>query len=133
MPVSSASHASFASTAASACAALVVFASAIAAPVHAQNAPQGASNQREQLSKNEQNEQNEQPAPGQRTERIALEDAGSRVQELRVGGQTQSITVSPKGADLPAYEVQPTTARQRQHNDGEGQTTGTRVWNVLKF
>ena len=32
----------------------------------------------------------------QRVERIRIEDGGSRVDEVRVGGQTQSITVQPK-------------------------------------
>ena len=50
----------------------------------------------------------------QRTERIQIEDAGSRVDELRVGGQTQNISVQPKTGNLPAYEVQsPDGARSR--------------------
>ena len=36
----------------------------------------------------------------QRIERIREEDAGSRVDELRVGGQTQSINVQPKVLSL---------------------------------
>lgn len=94
-----------------------------------QNTQEPLPTEREQLSNNEQ----KNPQSGQRTERIALEDAGSRVSELRVGGQTQTISVQPKGTPLPAYEVQPTGARQRSHSDGEGNTTGARVWNVLKF
>lgn len=53
----------------------------------------------------------------QKVERITHEDAGSRIDELRYGGQTQSIVVQPK-ANVPAYEIQP---------------GGQRVWNVLKF
>ncbi|MGE0332838.1 MAG: hypothetical protein AB7P37_19340 [Ramlibacter sp.] len=53
----------------------------------------------------------------QRIERVRIEDAGSRVDELRYGGESQSITVQPK-ADVPEYQVQ---------------RDGTRVWNVLKF
>ena len=41
-----------------------------------------------------------------RTERIHIEDAGSSIDELRVGGETRSITVQPKG-DRPSYQVQP--------------------------
>jgi hypothetical protein len=50
-----------------------------------QNANQGNTDGREQLSKQE------QPANrlNQRTERIRVEDGGSRIDELRVGGQTQ--------------------------------------------
>lgn len=53
----------------------------------------------------------------QRIERVRIEDAATRVDELRYGGETQSITVQPK-TDLPEYQVQ---------------RDGTRVWNVLKF
>ena len=53
----------------------------------------------------------------QRIERVRIEDSGARVDELRYGGETQSITVQPK-ADLPEYQVQ---------------RDGSRVWNVFKF
>ena len=61
--------------------------------------------------------------------------AGSRVNELRIGGRTQSISVQPKTGNLPSYEVQsPDGARSRSgsHNGAET-TTAPRVWNVLKF
>lgn len=53
-----------------------------------------------------------------RTERIRIEDAGSRIDELRVGGETRSIDVQPKG-DMPAYQVAP--------------TSGERSWKILGF
>jgi len=62
----------------------------------------------------------------QSIERIRFEDGGSRIDELRVGGQTQSIVVQPKG-DLPAYEVRPPDAR------GTSAQSGARVWNFLRF
>ena len=71
----------------------------------------------------------------QRIEHIRVEDAGSRVDETRVGGQTQSITVQPKVGSMPEYEVQSNdgarAARNRDSNSGD--TTGTRVWKFLKF
>ena len=71
----------------------------------------------------------------QRIEHIRVEDAGSRVDETRVGGQTQSITVQPKVGSMPEYEVQSNdgarAARNRDSNSGD--TTGTRVWNFIKF
>ena len=71
--------------------------------------------------------------PEQRTQRIHVEDGGSRVDELRIGGQTQSITVQPKVGDVPAYEVQPSDGvRNRPRNGGET-NTGTRVWNLKQF
>ena len=68
----------------------------------------------------------------QRVERIRVEDEGSRVDEVRVGGQTQSITVTPKVGDMPAYEVQPSEG-VRNRSRSSSDTTGPRVWNMLKF
>ncbi|MDO8249927.1 MAG: hypothetical protein Q7T78_09475 [Rhodoferax sp.] len=53
-----------------------------------------------------------------RTERIHLEDKGSRIDELRIGGETKSIDVQPKGG-MPAYQVQP--------------ASGERSWKILGF
>lgn len=71
----------------------------------------------------------------QRIEHIRVEDAGSRVDETRVGGQTQSITVQPKVGTMPEYEVQSNDGARaaRSRNNNSGDTTGTRVWNFLKF
>ena len=96
-----------------------------------QNAPQGTPDNREAL-------QNPEQVTGrgtQRTERIQIEDAGSRVDELRVGGQTQTISVQPKAGNMPSYEVQsPDGARSRAGSQSGAETnTGPRVWNVLKF
>lgn len=73
--------------------------------------------------------------PQKATERIRTEDAGSRIDEVRVGGETQSITVQPKtGTDVPAYEVRPSNSTQGSApGSASGGTTGSRVWNVLKF
>ena len=79
------------------------------------------------------------PTPAARGEqviqRIRTEDAGSRIDEVRVGGQTQSITVQPKiGVNVPSYEVKPSdTANGAAPSTSKGDTTGSRVWNVLKF
>ena len=81
-----------------------------------ENTSQPAPDKGEQLSQQEAADSDK----GQRIERIVVEDAGSRIDELRVGGETRSITVEPKvGGKLPAYEVRP--------NDG------TRVWNLGRF
>lgn len=102
-------------------------------PALAQNtskiATQAIPDGREQLSKSEQ-----QPDRlNQRTERIRVEDGGSRVDELRVGGQTQSITVQPKVGNLPEYELQPSDGVRNRARNGAESTTGARVWNVMKF
>ena len=53
-----------------------------------------------------------------RIEHLRVEDAGARIDEVRVGGETQSITVQPKGG-MPTYQVEP--------------KTGERSWKVLGF
>jgi hypothetical protein len=53
-----------------------------------------------------------------RVEHIHLEDKGSVIDELRVGGETKSIEVKPKGG-MPAYQVAP--------------ESGQRSWKVLGF
>ena len=73
--------------------------------------------------------------PDRAIQRIRTEDAGSRIDEVRVGGETQSITVQPKtGTSLPAYEVRPIEGtRGGAPSPSNSDTNGSRVWNVLKF
>jgi hypothetical protein len=54
----------------------------------------------------------------QRAERIHVEDAGARIDELRIGGETKTITVQPKGG-MPAYQIQP--------------GSGERSWKIANF
>ncbi len=81
-----------------------------------------------------QEDKNREGRRNQKIERIHIDDGGAQVDELRYGGQTQSITVTPKGR-MPAYEVKPTdssrTPSQGQGDAGSG--TGPTLWNVLKF
>ena len=98
-----------------------------------QNTPQPNTAERGQLSTQEQ-KTDQRPEP--RVERIVVEDAGSRVDELRVGGQTQSITVQPKtGTPMPAYVVRANDgARARPGNFNESDSVNApRVWNLRKF
>lgn len=81
-----------------------------------QNSPQPAPAGREQLSNQEREVLDGRR--NQKIERIRLEDSGSVIDEVKYGGQTQSISVQPK-AGVPRYEVQP--------------VTGQRSWNVLNF
>jgi len=74
------------------------------------------------------------PRKNQKIEHITVEDKGNRIDEVRVGGQSQSVKVQPKNA--PAYEMQPTDLAR-----GAGATEGRdgfaerkqRVWNVFGF
>lgn len=74
-------------------------------------------------------------AAPQRSVRTHQQDAGSRIEELKVGGETQTITVQPSGT-APAYQVRPSnnhSLRQEEgHRAGSG-TNGPRVWNLMEF
>jgi len=75
------------------------------------------------------------PRKNQKIEHIHLEDAGSVIDEVRYGGQTQSITIQPK-ANVPEYEIQPTDlahSRPGDHRGGLGEAHGERVWNLFRF
>jgi len=74
------------------------------------------------------------PRQNQKIESIHVEDSGAKVDEVRYGGRTQSIHVSPK-ANVPPYEVLPddgVRSRQGQQETGTG-GNGPRVWNIFKF
>lgn len=58
------------------------------------------------------------PAPEQATRRIVVEDASTRIDEVRIGSETKSIDVHPKNG-MPAYQVAP--------------KSGERTWKVLGF
>jgi hypothetical protein len=70
----------------------------------------------------------------QKIENIHVEDGNATVDEVRYGGQTQSITVKPKGT-APEYEVLPGTGARVQNQPGQSDAggNGPRVWNVFKF
>jgi hypothetical protein len=60
-----------------------------------------------------------------RIERMQHEDDRSRIQELRVGGQTESIDVQPKNG-APAYQVGPS---QNSPSPQEGRS----FWRLFEF
>ena len=111
-------------------ASLLLLLSLAASPLLAQNPPGNAVQAAPDASEPRTAPQGDKN--NQRVERIRVEDEGSRVDEVRVGGQTQSITVTPKVGDMPAYEVQPSEG-VRNLSRSSSDTTGPRVWNMLKF
>lgn len=71
-------------------------------------------------------------ASTQRIERIQVEDSGSRIDELRIGGQTRSITVQPK-APVPPYDVQPADMTRPDNRSDNPSGAGRRTWKILQF
>lgn len=69
------------------------------------------------------------PAIEQKAEKITHEDAGSRIDELRIGGQTRRIEVQTR-TSLPPYQVQPLDAApQEQSQRGAGKSS----WRLVDF
>ena len=67
--------------------------------------------------------------------RTVIDDSRARIEELRVRGQLQKVTVAPKGG-APGYEI--LLGGDGEHAVGADPgttrgTTGKRVWNVLRF
>jgi hypothetical protein len=66
--------------------------------------------------------------------RTVIDDGRARIEELRVRGQLQKVTVAPKGG-APGYEI---LLGDGAHTIGDDPGTsrgsaGKRVWNVLRF
>ncbi len=70
-------------------------------------------------------------ARGERIERITHEDKLSRIDELRVGGQTRSISVQPKNG-APGYEIAPAVGAEPAETQGAG-NAGKSRWRILNF
>lgn len=69
----------------------------------------------------------------QRIEHIRHQDAGSRIDEVRIGGETRNITVQPKG-NAPAYEIVPEGSnRNPASTDRERGAGGSGGWKIGNF
>lgn len=73
------------------------------------------------------------PRVEQKVERLHVGDEGTSIDEVRYGGQTQSITVQPRG--VKAYDVAPTDGPRRRasERDGGDANGGARTWRMLGF
>ncbi|MFY7904711.1 MAG: hypothetical protein ACOVO0_01120 [Burkholderiaceae bacterium] len=76
-------------------------------------------------------------APDLRVERITHEDAGSRVDEVRVGGVTRQIDVQTKSG-LPGYQIQPSATAQGSatpagERTGSQGSSGRASWRLFNF
>lgn len=54
-----------------------------------------------------------------------------RIEELRVRGETQQITVQSKASGVRSYQIVPAAAGRDLSQDRRN--TGQRVWSVLSF
>ena len=73
--------------------------------------------------------------PGEPAVKVTvIEGESARIDELRVRGQTQRITVTPKGRGKP-YEIIPPAGSQdlQEAPNGVKGAAGKRVWHVLSF
>jgi hypothetical protein len=71
--------------------------------------------------------------PEPKIEHLVIQDDAVRIEELRVRGQTQRVTVKPRHA--AEYEIIPATGG-RDPSVGRGgnkDASGQRVWNILSF
>ncbi|WPB58117.1 hypothetical protein [Xylophilus sp. GOD-11R] len=73
------------------------------------------------------------PRVEQKVERLHVGDEGTSIDEVRYGGQTQSITVQPRG--VKSYDVAPTDGPRRRasERDGGDANGGARTWRMLGF
>jgi hypothetical protein len=81
-----------------------------------------------------------QPTTQSKTEpqamRTSVEDGGSKIDELRVRGQTQQVVVTPKGGGITkSYEIimNRTGRSPAEGTGGNHSAVGKRVWNVTDF
>lgn len=74
-------------------------------------------------------------APEARIEHIVIEDDRTRIEERRVRGETEKVTVQPKNSRAPAYEiVMGDGSRDLMAGPGSNRgTVGQRVWRLLTF
>ena len=68
-------------------------------------------------------------------DQIVHEDEGSRIEELRVRGETKRILVKTKGPLKGSYEILPDNAAKGvpQAPNGSRGVAGQRVWQIMSF
>ena len=74
-------------------------------------------------------------APATKPGWTVIEDDSTRIEELRVRGQTQKVTIQPKNGVAPAYEIIVGNG-SHELSPGAGSTRGAigkSVWRVLDF
>jgi hypothetical protein len=76
------------------------------------------------------------PAPPTRAEpaikRTVIEDDQVKIEELRVRGQVQRITISPKASGVRAYEIAPPDSGRDPSQQSKG-ISGHSLWQLFSF
>ena len=70
-------------------------------------------------------------AAGARAHIVVIEDDGARIEETRVAGRVQRITVQSKIGNVPAYEIE--VAPPGRDPSQERGNAGRRAWSILSF
>jgi hypothetical protein len=70
--------------------------------------------------------------PEPEIKRAVIEDDKVRIEELRVRGQVQRITVSPKASGVRPYEIVPPDPGRDASQQSKG-LSGQRLWQVFSF
>lgn len=69
-----------------------------------------------------------------KVERMHHEDSGSRIEEVRIEGQSKSVKVQPKTIKIKPYQVDTQPENGSLINQGSNRTGKTnRSWSVFKF
>jgi Protein of unknown function (DUF2782) len=66
-------------------------------------------------------------------QRTVVEDDGARIEELRVRGQLQRVIVKPKNAAEYEIVTAPGGRDPSVGRSGNKDSSGQRVWNLLRF
>ena len=71
--------------------------------------------------------------PEPAVQRQVTEDDQVRIEELKVRGQTQSITVTSKLRGLKGYQYEVVPSSGARDPSQPGSSNGQRVWHILSF
>ena len=72
-------------------------------------------------------------SPERKVEHIQHQDQSVTIDELRVGGQTQSIEVKPSNDKLRPYQVQPDKADAGISDKSTSKSLTNRSWKLFNF
>lgn len=75
----------------------------------------------------------DKPRVEQKVEQIHHQDKSVAIDELRVGGQTQSIEVKPSNEKLRPYQVQPEKADAGISDKSGSKSLTNRSWKLFDF